>query len=159
MAQKPVAKKSAKKSAPGPAAKRGAGSKTNAAKKTTAKKTAAKKTAKKVPRPDKAAAAKGIAVLVKAQAARRRTKDLPPAVWSPGQLAVNANGVVGVQLAGRFVTLEEVAAAGQLVGLVFPLQPQASGALGAMIDKLLAYIREHANGTIVGGVTTCFTTP
>jgi len=170
VAQKPVKKSSPAKGASGKkgvAAKK-ASSKTSA-KKTPATQTPAKKTpakgrasskvvqpAKKIPPPKKGVAVKKISVVAK-KAVKGRSRN--PPVWSPGQLAINATGVVGLQLAGRFITLQEVADAGQAVGLVFPLHAQGTGDEKDMIDKLMKFICDYATGTIIGGVTTCFLEP
>jgi hypothetical protein len=159
MAKKTVAKKAAKKR--NPAVKSAAPKTRVPAKKSTAKKSGYSKaavvgkkaSAKKPPRPSKTAAVKGLAVLMRTAAAGRRTRNPPR--WIPGELVLQPGGVA-FQIQGGSVTLQQVAAAGQLLGLVFPLTTHAgSPDLQAMLEQLLQFVRDHADGSIIGGVTTC----
>ena len=91
-----------------------------------------------------------------------------PSSWTSGVLKVKPLPVIdefGVQVTvdtigletpeGEFISLQDVANAGEMVGLFFPLTNPGSPELVTMINKLMTFIGAHANGTIAGGMTCC----
>jgi len=88
--------------------------------------------------------------------APRRTRDAPPPIWIPGTLAV-VGGKVGVQTIDQgFISLEDVAAYGQVVGLVFqPAGGEKGESLMITLTKLAEFIEAYGVAAITGIVTTC----
>lgn len=140
MAKPPVTKKSAQK-------KPAAGAKKGGKKSSAMEATSAKKGTSKGP--------------VSAQISARATAGTEPPVWMPGVLTEGEDEenpgvlVVGLQTAEGFISLKKAADRGEMVGLFFPLTNPGSPELFTMMNKLMAFIAEHANGVIAGGVTCC----
>jgi hypothetical protein len=85
-----------------------------------------------------------------------RTRDMTPPIWIPGTLEVVA-GKIGVQTVDQgFISLEDVARYGQVVGLVFqPAGGEKGEALMVKLTALAEFIEEFGVSAITGIVTTC----
>lgn len=84
-----------------------------------------------------------------------RTRDAVPPVWIPGTLDV-VGGKIGLQTDLGFIPLEDVAAYGQALGLVFqPAGGEDGEARTVKLAALTAFIEAYGLAAITGVVTTC----